>query len=317
MSMRGIQARALEAAPSAKPRAARRTPRGRTVEMWWAYVFVLPAVIVLGVFHLLPAAASLAISFTDWDGLSAIQFAGWDNYAALLADDNFGKAGLHTFLYALAVVPISVLIATLVAVLLNAGLKGQTFYRTVYFIPVVTMSTAVGLIWKWLYNSEYGPINAVLGFLHLPQPSWLSDSRFTLISIMIVGIWAAIGHHMIILLAGLQGIPQSFYEAASIDGAGKLRAFFRITLPLLSPSLFFVVTTSVISSLQLFDLVFVMTGGNPALLSSARSVVFNVYEEGFVLFRMGAASAQAVVLFIIILLLTIVQLKLQKRWVHY
>lgn len=315
--MREIRARATIAAQEAARGARRETRRGRTVEMWWAYAFVLPAFIVLGVFHLLPSAASLFISFTDWDGLSAIRFAGWDNYATLLTDGNFGKAGLHTFLYALAVVPISVGLATLVAVLLNAGLRGQAFYRTVYFIPVVTMSTAVGLIWKWLYNSEYGPINAVLGFLHLPQPNWLSDSRYTLVSIMIVGIWAAIGHHMIILLAGLQGIPQSFYEAASIDGAGRLYTFFRITLPLLSPSLFFVVTTSVISSLQLFDLVFVMTGGNPALLSSARSVVFNVYEEGFVLFRMGAASAQAVVLFAVILLLTVVQLKLQKRWVHY
>lgn len=291
--------------------------RSRTIEAGWAYFFVLPAFIVLGGFHLLPAAASFVISFTDWDGLTAPTFASWTNYTELWKNDLFTSAVLHTLMYAAICVPLSIALATVVAVLLNTNLKGKTFYRTVYFIPVVTMSTAVGLIWKWLYNSDYGPINAVLGFLHLPQPNWISDTRFTLVSIIIVGIWSALGHHMIILLAGLQGISKSYYEAASIDGAGRGYSFFRITLPLLSPSLFFVLTTAVIQALQLFDLVFVMTGGNPALLQSARSVVFNVYEEGFVLFRMGAASAQAVVIFIAILILTMVQLKLQKKWVHY
>ncbi|MGG4129150.1 sugar ABC transporter permease [Paenibacillus illinoisensis] len=291
--------------------------RSRTVEIWWAYAFILPAFLVLAVFHLLPAVASAVISVLNWDGLGKAAFIGLDNYAALIHDTHFLKACIHTILFTVISVPVTMILATAVALLLNRNLRGRTFYRTLYFIPVVTMSTAVGLIWKWLYNSEYGPINAVLHKLHLPEPMWLTDSRFILPSIMIVSIWASIGQHMIVLLAGLQGISESYYEAASIDGAGPVHVLLRITLPLLTPSLFFVMLTTTIQALQLFDLVFVMTDSNPTLLSSSRSVVYNVYEEAFRLFHMGSASAQAVVLFVAILGITIVQMKLQRKWVHY
>ncbi|GGA00116.1 sugar ABC transporter permease [Paenibacillus marchantiophytorum] len=291
--------------------------RSRTAEAWWAYVFILPAFLFLGLFHLLPAAASIVISVLDWDGLSTASFAGLNNYIALVHDEHFLQACRHTFLFALISVPVSVAIATVIAAALNKNIRGRTFYRTMYFVPVVTMSTAVGLIWKWLFNSDYGPINAVLHTLHLPAPNWLSDPSYIMPSVIIVSVWSSLGHHMIVLLAGLQGIAPSYYEAAEMDGASRSYTFFRITLPLLSPSLFFVILTATIQALQLFDLVFVMTNGNPALLNTSRSVVYNVYEEGFTLFHMGAASSQAVVLFLAIFVVTMIQLKLQRRWVHY
>lgn len=291
--------------------------RSRTVEAWWAYAFVLPAFFFLGVFHLLPSAASAVISLLEWDGLGRPAFSGLDNYVQLARDSRFLQACGYTLVYTAVTVPVSVGAATCIAAVLNRSLRGKTAYRTLYFIPVVTMSSAVGLIWKWLYNSDYGPVNAALHALGLPGPNWLSDPRFILPSIIIVSIWSTLGHHMIVLLAGLQGIASAYYEAASMDGASRSYTFFRITLPLLSPSLFFVVLTATISALQQFDLVFVMTGGNPVLLNGSRTVVYNVYEEAFTLFHMGAASAQAVVLFIAILGVTLVQMKLQHRWVHY
>lgn len=287
------------------------------MEAWWAYVFILPAFLFLGLFHLLPAAASAVISLLDWDGLSTASFAGLNNYRVLLHDEHFLQACFHTFIFAVFSVPISIAIATLIAVALNKNIRGRTFYRTMYFVPVVTMSTAVGLIWKWLFNSDYGPINAVLHGLHLPAPNWLSDPSFIMPSIIIVSVWSSLGHHMIVLLAGLQGISPSYYEAAEMDGASRSYTFFRITLPLLSPSLFFVFLTATIQALQLFDLVFVMTSGNPALLNTSRSVVYNVYEEGFTLFHMGTASSQAVILFLAILIVTMIQMNWQRRWVHY
>lgn len=297
--------------------AVKRGLSSRMTEICWAYGFILPAFLFLAFFHLLPAAASAFISLMDWDGLGRAAFVGLDNYIALVRNSNFLQAGLHTAFFTVVTVPVTLILATGVALALNRNLKGRTFYRTLYFIPVVTMATAVGLIWKWLYNSEFGPINAVLRALNLPEPMWLADPKLILPSIMVVSIWSSVGHHMIVLLAGLQGIEASYYEAAAMDGAGRFYVLFRITLPLLSPSLFFVLLTSTIQALQLFDLVFVMTGGNPTLLRTSRSVVYNVYEEAFRLFNMGGASAQAVVLFIVILAITILQMKLQRKWVHY
>ncbi|MBV6712185.1 carbohydrate ABC transporter permease [Paenibacillus chitinolyticus] len=287
------------------------------IEAAWAYLFIAPAFLCLAVFHLFPAAASLVLSFTKWNGLTAPVFNGLLNYAALLKDKEFIQSILHTATFSIVTVPVSVVLATALAVLLNRKMKGVSLYRVMYFLPVVTMSTAVGMIWKWLYNAEFGPINYILGWLHLPQPNWISDPAYTMLSIMIVFVWSTVGYNMVILLAGLQGISGSYYEAARMDGASARYLFFGITLPLLSPSLFFVLMISVIHALQVFDLVFVMTGGNAALLEATRTVVYNMYDQGFVLFRMGYASAQAVVLFVLIFAMTLVQMALQRKWVHY
>nr|WP_285857505.1 sugar ABC transporter permease [Paenibacillus lautus] len=283
----------------------------------WGYIFILPVVLGLGLFYMAPSAASLFLSFTSWDGLTAPQFIGLDNFANLMKDDKFTGSMLNTMLYTIGTVPLSVALATVLAVLLNQKIKGMVFYRTLYFIPVITMPIAVGMVWKWLYNSEFGLINHVLGVMNLPQPNWLFDEKFALFSIVLVSVWSSIGYNAVILLSGLQGISGSYYEAASLDGAGTLYKFFRITLPLLTPSLFFVLVMSFINSFQVFDLIFIMMDQQTTMLESTRTVVYSIWEDGFKYFNMGYASAQAFILFVVILIITMVQMYIQKRWVHY
>ncbi|WP_258169088.1 carbohydrate ABC transporter permease [Paenibacillus sp. AR247] len=266
---------------------------------------------------MVPSAASLILSFTNWDGMSAPAFNGIDNFIQLMQDEKFTRSLLNTLLYTVATVPLSIVFATLLAVLLNQHIKGMVVYRTFYFIPVITMPIAVGMVWKWLYNSEFGLINYVLGAMHLPTPNWLFDEKFALMSIVIVSVWTSVGYNAVILLSGLQGIPSSYYEAASLDGAGTVYRFFRITLPLLTPSLFFVLVMSFINSFQVFDLVFIMMGQQTSLLDSTRTVVYSIWEDGFKYFNMGYASAEAFILFIVILIITAFQMYFQKRWVHY
>lgn len=286
-------------------------------EAVWGYIFILPVVLGLGLFYMAPSAASLFLSFTSWDGLTSPQFIGFDNFANLMKDDKFTGSMLNTMLYTVGTVPLSVALATVLAVLLNQKIKGMVFYRTFYFIPVITMPIAVGMVWKWLYNSEFGLINHVLGVMNLPQPNWLFDEKFALFSIVLVSVWSSIGYNAVILLSGLQGISGSYYEAASLDGAGTLYKFFRITLPLLTPSLFFVLVMSFINSFQVFDLIFIMMDQQTTMLESTRTVVYSIWEDGFKYFNMGYASAQAFILFIVILIITMVQMYIQKRWVHY
>lgn len=308
---------------SAVVEANRIRPKRNKLSKWaiseaiWAYVFIAPVVLGLAAFYTLPAVASLGFSFMQWDGLSAPSFVGLDNFIALLSDEKFMKSMANTFLFTALSVPLTIAFATILAVLLNRPIKGRVIYRTLYFLPVITMPIAVGMVWKWLYNSEFGLINFVLGFLHLPQPNWLFDEKFALLSIVLVSVWSGIGYNAIILLSGLQGISSTYYEAASLDGASGLRQFWHITLPMLTPSLFFVLVISLINSLQMFDLIFIMMGKADAMLDSTRTVVYSIWENGFKYSNMGYASAQAWMLFIVILIITIVQMAFQKRWVHY
>lgn len=286
-------------------------------ETFWAYVFIAPTLLGLFLFYMLPAVISFVLSFTKWNGITAPVFIGLDNVITLIHDAEFVRSVINTVVFTFVSVPVSVSIAIIIAILLNQKIYGMSMYRTLYFLPVVTMPVAVGMIWKWMYNTDYGILNYILGLLHLPQPSWLFDSRIALFSVILVYIWMVVGHHVVLLLAGLQGISSSYYEAAMIDGASKLRQIFTITLPLLTPSIFFVFITGMISSLQVFDLIFMMIGDSKALLEPLRTVVYGVYESGFIYYKMGLASAQAFLLFIGILLMTILQFILQKKWVHY
>jgi multiple sugar transport system permease protein len=286
-------------------------------EAMWAYLFIAPVVLGLGVFYIAPSVVSFYLSFTQWDGLSSPTFIGLDNFIALAGDQIFIRAMLNTLLFTFGTVPLTCAIAVILAVLLNTSIKGMVVYRTIYFIPVITMPIAVGMVWKWLYNSEFGLINYVLGLMHLPQPSWLFDEKIALFSIIMISVWSGIGYSAVILLAGLQGISPTYYEAASLDGAGKGYQFFRITLPLLGPSMFFVTVISFINSFQVFDLIFIMVGKTDSMLGSTRTIVYNIWENGFKFFNMGYASAEAFVLFIVILSFTIIQMVLQKKWVHY
>jgi multiple sugar transport system permease protein len=286
-------------------------------EALWAYLFIAPTVLGLLVFYMLPAIGSFALSFTKWNGISTPQYVGLENIINLVQDGSFIRSIINTFVFTFVSVPLSVVIALLISLMLNQRIKGMVVYRTLYFLPVVTMPVAVGMVWKWLYNTEYGLVNYVLGLVGLPQPSWLFDPNIALISVILVYVWMTVGNSVILLLAGLQGVSKTYYEAAEMDGASKVKQFFSITLPLITPTLFFVFITGMISSLQVFDLIFIMIGNSNVLLEPLRTIVYGVYESGFVYSQMGIASAQAFLLFLAILTVTIIQFVFQKKWVHY
>lgn len=286
-------------------------------DMFWGYFFIAPTLLGLLTFYIFPVFQTFFYSFTDWGAFGNYTMSGLDNYKKLLNRPEIWQTFKNTFIYAFTMVPISIAISIFVAVLLNQKIKGLTVYRTLFFLPVVTMPAAIGMIWAWLYNSEYGIINHVLGWFSIEGPSWLTDPKWVLTAIIAVGVWSVIGTNMIILLSGLQGIPKTLYEAASLDGASVTYMFFRITLPLLTPTIFFVTVISSISAFQVFDFIFMMVSPTNPAIDSARSVIYLFYHYAFVVGDKGIAAAIALVLFVIILLLTIVQFRLQKRWVHY
>lgn len=286
-------------------------------EVLWAYLFIAPTFLGLMVFYMLPALSSFYLSFTDWNGFIAPVFNGLENFQRLFTDEEYIRSVFNTIYFTVISVPVMIAISLIIATLLNTKVRGMALYRTLYFLPVVTMPIAVGMVWKWLYNSQFGLINYLLSLVGVEGPAWLLDTKFALVSIILASIWMSMGQSIIILLAGLQGVPESLYEAANLDGASALQKFYHISLPLVTPSLFFVTVMSLIGSLQVFDLVFVMVGENYVALEATRTVVYGIYEQGFKLSNMGYASAQAMLLFIIILIITLIQFVLQKRWVHY
>lgn len=286
-------------------------------DIFWGYLFIAPTLLGLLIFYIFPVFQTFFYSFTSWGDFGNYSWSGLDNYKEMMDDPEIWASFRNTLIYAFIMVPVSIAISILVAVLLNQKIKGLTVYRTLYFLPVVTMPAAIGMIWKWLYNSDYGIINQVLGWFSINGPDWLTDPDWVLISIIGVGIWSVIGTNMVILLSGLQGIPKSLYEAAALDGASVNYMFFRITLPLLSPTVFFVAVISFISAFQVFDFIFMMVSPTNPAINSAQSVIYLFYHYAFVIGEKGIAAAIAFVLFIIILVLTIIQFRLQKKWVHY
>jgi multiple sugar transport system permease protein len=279
---------------------------------------IAPLMIGLFIFYLWPVFQTFYFSFTKWGAFGKYKWTGLTNYERLLHDPDLGRALLNTVVYILLSVPGSLILAILVAVLLNQKIRGVGIYRTLYYLPAVTMPAAIAMVWRWLYNGDYGLINYLLslfGLLHGPR--WISDPAIALYSIILVAIWGAIGSNMILFLAGLQGIPRVYYEAASIDGAGTLQRFFRVTLPLLSPTIFFALVTSLIGAFQVFDLIFLMTGPNSPAIDATKTIVYLFYQNAFISNDKGYAAAIAVLLFVIILIITLVQFRLQKRWVHY
>lgn len=312
---RTAQARADAGGDDTRP--SRRRRRGPRSSAWWALLFVGPTAAGLAVFYLYPTVRTFVLSFTESGAFGGSTFVGFDNYVELFQDPELLGALRNTAVYtviALIGIPIAIAIA---ALLNTAGLRGRGVYRTLYFIPVVTMPAAIALVWRMIYNGDYGVLNQVLGLVGIEGTSWLTDPHTALIAIAIVGIWAGLGTSIVIFLAGLQGIPDTLKEAAELDGAGPVRTFFSITIPLLSPSIFFVSVISVIGALQVFDLVYMMLGSNNPALPDTRTVVYLFYEAGFLDNQRGYAAAIAFLLLAIILVLTIVQFRLQKKWVHY
>ena len=289
----------------------------RTREAIAGYLFLLPNLVGFLIFTALAVVASAAISLTDWDLLSSPKFVGLDNYRELLTDDPlFRKVLLNTFYFTFVSVPLTIVISLGLALALNQGIRGLAIYRAAYFMPVITAMVVVALIWRWFYNPDFGVLNYLLNQLGIRRPpNWLADQRWAMPAVMIMAIWKHVGYNMVIFLAGLQAIPANLYEAASIDGAGRWERFRYVTLPLLTPTTFFVLIISLIGSLQVFDAVLVLTDGGPA--NATRTIVFHIWEQAFRFLHMGYASAIAWILFFIIFLITLVQWRLQGRWVHY
>lgn len=286
----------------------------RTSDRLWALFFIAPQLLGLLVFSLGPLLFAFYISMTSWDGFGDKTFIGLGNFVEQFQSPEFRIALTNTIWYTALAVPGGMVLALLVALGLNR-VAGKTFYRLFYFMPVVTSSVAVAVIWLYLLNGDFGVINNYLRSLGLTPPNWLVDDRFVIPAIAMVGIWWGLGFNMVIFLAGLQNVPQSFVEAAQIDGANTWQIFWYITMPVLSPTTFFVLILSVISSFQVFDQAYIMTGGGPGRASY--TMVLHIYQTAFVNFTFGKSSAAAVILFLIILAITGIQFQVQKRWVHY
>ena len=299
-----------------KPARKKITPRQR--EDWIAgYFFIAPVAIGLFIFYIIPFVQNFWFSFNDVNKFNQSFFVGLQNYRDLLKEPDLLFALKNTILYAVITVPIGLAISLVLAALLNTKIKGTSFYRTIYFLPSVTMAAAVALVWKLMFHGEFGILNAFLGLFGVEKQSWLTNPDTALYCVMVVAIWGAIGHHMIILLAGMQGIPTSYYEAAELDGASPVRTFFQITMPLLSPTIFFISITSLIGAFQVFDSIYMMIGPeNPAYnASETMNVLF--YTNAFMYGYKGYAAAISIFMFAIIMVITAFQLVAQKKWVNY
>jgi multiple sugar transport system permease protein len=282
---------------------------------FWVAIFLLPNFLGFLIFILLPVLASFGLSFTKWDLLGEINFVGLANYQNLISDSTFWKVLWNTIYYTLGTVPLGIIISLMLAIILNKKIKGVKIFRAVYFLPVISSTVAVAMVWQWIYNPQFGLLNYILSLFNITGPSWLTSTTWAMPAVIITSIWKGLGFNMLLFLAGLQGIPNTYYEAAEIDGAGSWAKFSKITLPLLSPTMFFVIIMSIINSFQVFDQIYIMTGGGPARSTSV--LVHYLYQNAFEYFRMGQASAIAYVLFFLVFIVTLVQLRNSKKWVVY
>lgn len=283
-------------------------------EFLWGWAFILPTMIGLIVLNIYPIIKTIYESFfkTGDFGKGNI-FIGLANYQRVLTDPEVWQSLLNTFKYAIVEVPFSIIIALVLAVLLNRKMKGRAAYRTIFFLPMVAAPAAIAMVWRWLFNSEFGLLNNVLG----TNINWISNPNIAVYSIGVIGVWSIIGYNMVLFLSGLQEIPKDYYEASNIDGASGIYQFFHITVPLLSPTIFFVTVTRVIGALQVFDLIFMVMDRNNPALSKTQSLVYLFYQYSFVQNNKGLGSTIVVVLLAIIMIITVFQMKAQKKWVYY
>jgi multiple sugar transport system permease protein len=282
-----------------------------------AWLFLAPALVLIGVFFFLPVAAALLLSLTDFDIYAVAssentRFVGLHNYVQLLKTPLFWSSLRNTFYFALVGGPLTIAVSLGAALLVNAKLvRWRSLFRTIYFTPFVTTLVAVAIVWRYLYHTRHGLLNYALGALGIAPIDWLGDPHWAMPAIILMAVWKNFGYNMLIFIAGLQSIPDELYDAANVDGAGPVRQFVNVTLPMLGPTLLFVGVITMIGYFQLFAEPYVMTQGGP--LRSTTSVVLYMYEEGFRWWRMGYAAAIAFVLFVVILLATLVQFRLQRE----
>ncbi len=283
---------------------------------WAAALLALP-VLGLCVFYLWPLVRTVVLSFSDGNPFQGYALSGAGHWAAVLTGDELPRALRNTLVYA-AIVLLGVPIAMVVAALLHQhGLRFRGGYRVLYFLPVVTMPVAVAMVWRYIYNGDFGLLNEAMSAVGLPTTAWVADPRTALYAVALVGIWMGLGTNLVILAAGMEAIPESVTEAAMLDGAGPVRQFVSITAPLLSPSVFLVSVLSVIGSLQVFDLIFVMLGRTNPALADTKSIVYLFYEEAFIRNDRPTGAVIALITLVVTALLTAAQFRLQRRWVHY
>ena len=287
-------------------------------EWRWGYGMIAPVIIGLIILNIVPIIQTIYMSFfKSGDFGRGNIFVGLENYQAMFKDPQVWGATFNTIKYTLIVVPVTICLAMLLAVLLNRKLKGKGLYRTIIFLPMVAAPAAVTMVWRWLYNTQFGLINKGLSELGIAPVNWINDPGVAIISVAVIGIWSTIGYSMVLLLAGLQEIPRSYYEASNIDGAGPVRQFFSITLPMISPTLFFVLVTSVIQAMQVFDVIYMMIDVASPAYDSTVSLVYLFFNNSFKYSNKGYGSAIVMLLLVIIMIITAIQLKIQKKWVHY
>jgi multiple sugar transport system permease protein len=303
---------------SGKQTASLKTKRKMTTweknQLFWGWIFILPTMAGLIILNIYPIINTIYQSFckTGDFGRGNI-FVGLANYQKMFGDPEVWQSLLNTFKYAVIEVPFSIAISLVLAVLLNKKVKFRSGYRTIFFLPMVVAPAAVAMVWKWLYNSKFGLLNN----LFHTNVQWISNPKIAWISVAVIGIWSIIGYNMVLFLAGLQEIPSDYYEAASIDGASGVHEFFNITLPLLSPTIFFVLVTRVIGAMQVFDLVYIVMDENNPALPKTQSLVYLFYITSFKNGLKGYGSAIVVLLLVVILLITVIQMRAQKKWVFY
>ena len=303
----------IPASGPARPRA--RAPHASATYVLTVLAFLLPSAIPLALFVLGPMLAAAWISLTEWNLITPMEFIGWENYRSLLADERTGKVFLHTIQYIAGYLPLVYIGGLALALALNRALKGRSLWRGIYFLPVVTSWIAVAIVWRWLLNPNNGAVNLALGWFGIDGPGWWTDPDWAMISIILASAWKDLGFVMVILLAGLQSINPDLYDAAKVDGAGPWSRLKNVTIPMLSPSTFFVIVISLINGFQVFDQVYAMTGGGPG--GSTQVVVQQIYDLTFRYGAAGEASALSWLLFIVILGVTVIQIIGQRRWVHY
>ena len=305
--------RAVATRPTHKPPRTprRKPPRSVRKLQRTGWLMVAPSVIHIGLWSLIPVLATFALSFTDYNVFQAPKWIWFENYIEIIQDPVFAQATWNTITYTFWTVPVSMGLALIVAIALNQGLKLQKWYRTAFFLPQVTATVAIAMVWLWIFNPQQGLLNAFLGIFGIPGQAWLADPDWSLWSVIFVGAWQGIGIKMLIYIAALQNIDETLYEAASVDGASTVRKFFAITLPMLKPATFFVLVISIIGAFQVFDQIYVLTDGGPA--NATTMMTYEVYRSAFQEFRMGMASAQSVVLFGFLLVMTLLSRRATKE----
>ena len=287
--------------------------RAARIEQNWGWFMVAPTIIGLLVLNVWPFIQTIYASFCEHLGFGHYKFIGLGNYINMFQNAEFWKATGNTLLFCVLTVPVGIFLSLLVAVMLNAKVKFKGGFRTIFFLPMVCAPAAVTMVWRWIFNADYGVLNQIFG----THVKWITDPNVALISCAIVAIWSSIGYDAVLLLSGLQNISKSYYEAASIDGASKITQFFKITLPMVSPTLFVVMIMRLMSSIKVYDLIYMMVEDTNPAVTSVQSLMYLFYRESFIAGSRGSGSAIVIWTVALIGMVTIIQFVGQKKWVNY